>query len=380
MKKVLFLSLGVYPTAQTRTATEVRAVQNLTALQTLGCDLTVITTPDPLNRPPLYGRTVLAPPLPGENFVEFQKHRHYLRQVRNLVRQTLGGAEDVLFCEHWAALACSPRHERLIYSMHDFEAKLIPARRLRKGQRVTWRTRLYWHYARWLEDQLAHKSAAIIAVSASEAREALARWRRPATYIPIVSFEPEKPQGEFSAARLRFWLYGSSGATSNKIILDHLHDILFSRLKASMPQAEFHQVGSCQRYDADKLAWLKENFTVHGFVDQVGGLFRPGDFCLIPYAFDTGFRTKIPEMCGYGIIPVGYPITFACCPEMRDDVNCVAAETPTTLAAKLAQIATDPARRQRLSDGALATRRQELSFAAQLERYRQALNFTQAAS
>ncbi len=375
MKPALFLSLGIFPSPQARTATEVRAGQNLAALRALGYDVTVLTTPDPLGRPGPDFPTLFTRPLPVTNFVEFHAQWRYRREVGRLINQNLAGGQSLLFCEHWAALACSPRGARIIYSMHDFESKLVPARRLRKGAPVTFKTRAYWRLARCLELRLVNKARKVIAVSATEADEAARVWRVPAVYIPTVSVAMEKPVRDFLDGAVRCWFYGSSSATSNKIVLDHLADGCFAALKAAMPNAEFHQAGSFEHYDPGKIAWLKEHFTVHGFVEDPAQFFCRGDFCLIPYQQDTGFRTKIPEVCGYGMIAAGYPASFACCPEMRDGYNCVIADSPTQLAGKLAQVAADPAWRRRLSEGAFATRCHELSFSALLDRYRQALDF-----
>jgi glycosyltransferase involved in cell wall biosynthesis len=142
-----------------------------------------------------------------------------------------------------------------------------------------------------------------------------------------------------------------------------------------LPSAEFHQLGAYSTYDAEKIKWLHDHFTVHGFVEDPAKMFQTGDICLMPYQQDTGFRTKIPEVCGYGMIPAGYGPTFACCPEMRDGFNCIIAETPAQLVEKLAQLQADEPARRRLATNAYQTRRQDFSFAVLLERYRHILKF-----
>jgi len=372
--QAIFLTLGIYPGGPTRSATEVRAQQNLAALRALNYDLTIVTPPDPAGRP-LVGKVVLVEPPPINDFVRMHARWRYRRKIRRQVAQLAVGPDTIIFCEHWAALLCAPRHPRVVYSFHDFESNLIKVRRLRKSSSVTWKTRAYWGLADWLERRLLHKAKRVISVSASEAIKLHDKFYAVVEYIPTVPLAQPVVAEKFKAGPLRLWLYGSSGATSNKVILDHLVDKLFELLSSALPGAEFHQAGSYQTYDADKIEWLRQHFHVHGFVDDPTTLFRPGDICLMPYQQDTGFRTKIPEVCGYGMICAGYPETFACCPEMRDGYNCIIAETPAALAEKMADLADDQALRERLAAGAMETHRRDFSFAALLERYRRILSF-----
>jgi glycosyltransferase involved in cell wall biosynthesis len=376
-RKAVYLTLGIYPGETPRTGAEVRAQQNLAALRALDYEITVITTPDPQQRTIDAPKVVRVEPFPAEPFVHAHLRRSYHRKVAEVVRQELAGPSTVLFCEHWAALLCSPLHARIVYSCHDLESELMRQRRRRKSTGITLKTRLYWRVAGWLEWRLLRKAARVICVSASEAKKIHHRLQIPVEYIPIVAESPvpASPSHVRPGGAVRLWFYGASGATSNKIMLDHLANGLFDQLRAALPAAEFHQLGSYQTYDADKIEWLRRHFTVHGFVDDLAPLFQRGDFCLIPYQCDTGFRTKIPEVCGYGMICAGYPATFACCPEMRDGYNCVIAESPSTLAEKLAQVAGDPAARERLAAGAMETRQRDFSFATLLEKYRRALDF-----
>jgi len=376
MKRAVFISLGLFPCPDCRTAPEVRAWQNLLALRELGIETTIVTTSDPLNRTIPDFPVVFAPPLPETHFVQFHRQLQYRRTVAALVARQARENDAFLFCEHWAALASAPRHPRIVYSCHDLERNLGRLRRLVKlNSAITVKMRLHWWLTEFLEDCLFKKVNRAICVSASEALTVEARWGIPVEYIPIVpSGSVTEPPAALNPA-LRFWFYGSSGATSNKIILDHLARELYLLLKQANPRAEFHQAGNYTTDTPEKIEWLQRHFTVHGFVDNPAKLFQRGDFCLIPYPYDTGFRTKIPEVCGYGMIPVGYPMTFACCPEMRDGYNCVVADTPRALAMKLASVANDDTQRARLAAGAIETRRQNFSSAALLDKYRHILNF-----
>ena len=205
-----------------------------------------------------------------------------------------------------------------------------------------------------------------------------ARYRVPVEYIPIASLEAPRPVCLEDGATLssnepaRLWFYGNAAATSKQIMLDHLRSELFELLEAAVPSAEFHQAGSYIAYDQDVIDWLHQKFRVHGFLEDPAQVFRAGDLCLVPYQKDTGFRTKIPELCGYGVIPVGYPISFACCPEMRHGENCVMASTPHALAEQVAEVCADVGRRSRLAAGAIETRRTHFSDGVLLQKYQAA--------
>ncbi len=374
LKNAVYVALGIYPGGQARTAVEVRAQQNLAALRALGYEITIITTRDPLDRP-LDGKVVLVDPLPVPHFVSLNTRWRYRRKMQKLVAQLTVGSEAIIICEHLAALVCAPRHPRVVYSFHDFESNLMIVRRSRKASAITWKTRVYWRLAAWMECCLLRRANRVICVSASEAAKLRTSLHADVEYIPTVPFTEPPACKEVKPGPLRIWFYGNSGATSNKIMLDHLISELFAQLSDDLPSAEFHQLGAYDTYDAEKIDWLHRHFRVHGFVEDPAKLFQPGDICLMPYQRDTGFRTKIPEVCGYGMISAGYEATFACCPEMRDGYNCVIARDPAQLVERLAQLQADVPARRRMATNAIDTRRREFSFTALLERYRRILDF-----
>jgi len=373
MPRALYFTIGVYPGGKTRAAAEVRAQQNLAALHALGYDITVATPRDPHGRDGIGHPVVWLDAQPAEVIADFLRNRVYRAKIRTEIGRLLHDHETLLFCEHFWALACCPPHRRMVYSCHDFIVQTIRLRGQLRGRPVTLKTRLYWRYLEWIERRLMSEASSIICVSASEAERVRTNLKIRSEYIPIVPVgEPPAPEITLNPA-VRCWFYGGSGATSNKIMLEHLVRVLFELLRKAMPQAEFHQAGSYNTYAPERVEWLQKNFTVHGFVDEPAALFQRGDFCLIPYEFDTGFRTKIPEICGLGMIAAGYHSTFACCPEMRDGYNCVIAESPQALADKLAIVAADAAKREQLANGSIETRRREFSHAVLLERYQRAL-------
>ena len=374
MKKAVYLTIGVYPGGKTRAADEVRAQQNLAALRALGYDITVITPRDEHGRNGIDLPTVWLDPIPSLVIAEYLRHYDYRKKVQAEVARHLDGPDTLLFCEHFYALASCPPHPRVVYSCLDLMVQLIRLRGQLRARPVTFKTKLYWQYLNWVEWRVVRRAQRVLCVSASEAKLIANKTRLQTGYVPIVSPDNVEPlPAAVFSPNSRFWFYGSSGATANKIMLAHLRDKLLPAIKAILPAAEFHQVGSYDTHAADAIIWMKNNFNVHGFAADPAKLFQRGDFCLIPYEYDTGFRTKLPELCGYGMIAAGYPATFACCPEMRDGYNCVIAESPQSLADKLARLAADAPARERLAIGAIETRRKNFSFDVLLEKYRQLL-------
>jgi len=326
-RRAVFVTMGIFPGNPTRAATEVRARQNLLALRALGYETTVITMPDPHQRS-VEGPVVWLEPKIVSPFIHFFLNFSCRRKIRRTIARQAVDNSTVILCEHWAAMLCCPTHPRVVYSFHDFESRLTVERRKRKGTPVSIKSRVYWWAAERLERWMIKQATRVLSVSASEAEKLRTEWGADAIYIPTVPEETPAAVESVNTGPLRLWIYGSSAATSNKIVLDHLANGLFDKLKAALPTAEFHQAGKFDTYDADKIEWLKRNFQVHGFIADLGKIFQTGDICLIPYEKDTGFRTKIPEACGYGMIPAGYTLSFACCPEMWDGENCVMAANP----------------------------------------------------
>jgi hypothetical protein len=376
VKRAVFVSLGIWPTPETRKATEVRAWQNLIALRNLGYEITVVTNPDVHGRALNDCQLVLTDAPPKLGLLEFFRDGQYRRAAQKIITNTLTEPTTLLFCEHWMALASSPRHGRVVYSCHDFEAKILRLRRSRRRDAPTWKTRLHWQVANRLERRLHSKVTRFISVSATEADQLRKRYRVPVEYIPIVSpLQLPREEHFLTNENPRIWFYGNAAATANKIMLDHLKTELFDLLKTAVPTAEFHQAGSYIAYESDKIDWLKKNFQAHGFVEHPESVFRPGDICLIPYLEDTGFRTKIPELLGYGVIPIGYPISFASCPELRHNVNCIIASTPHELAQSVGELYRNSEYRTRLISGATNTIQNELSSKALFPKYQRVLEF-----
>ena len=281
---------------------------------------------------------------------------------------------DLIFCENLWALLCCPRVPNIIYSCHDIDSKLRRLRFNYGGGMQRLRQRLRLSVYGWLEKQTLRRATSILCVSASEAAW-IRRWTgRPTQYLPIVADGLTAVRESKLKNSPRYFFYGGSGATANRLMLSHLKSNLLGRIEKHIPGAEFHQIGSCARYNGEQISWLTKHFIVHGFVDNVTSMMRFGDVCLIPYEHDTGFRTKIPELCAMGVIAAGYPVSFACCPEMEDDRNCVMGHNPEELALRLAANHTDSNARKRLANNSVETFRTRFAWPVLQTRYEELLS------
>lgn len=367
-KRCLFVCLGVTPSPAPRRGGEVRARQNWQALRDLGYEVTVVAAG---HQQPDW------PDMDPATFLDVPRQRVLLDLVRNgaLLRRararirSLASGHRLVFCEHWPSLMCCPRELGPVYSCHDLESKLVPIRFARKGKKTTWKRWLYLRAIGLAERSMLRRASRVLCVSATEASQVHRLTGRPAAYLPIVTGDLRAGSRPDRPAPARAWLFGTSGATANKVILDQLQAGLLAQLRRGIRGLEFHQAGSIRTFEPRQKQWLHENVHVHGFVEDLSSAMRFGDFCLMPYPHDTGFRTKIPLLCAYGVIPVGYPITFACCPEMVDGVNCVMARSPDEWVARLSALVADDSARSALAEGALRTRERQFSQAALLARY-----------
>jgi glycosyltransferase involved in cell wall biosynthesis len=132
---------------------------------------------------------------------------------------------------------------------------------------------------------------------------------------------------------------------------------------------EWHQVGELPGSKDDSWRWLEQNFTVHGFIEDLGSIFRPGDLCLIPYRDDTGFRAKFTMAAAHGMVNIGYEETFRCATEFVPGENCLAARSGEHFAELLQQYASDEIMRRRLAAASRALYEERFTLKAHLATY-----------
>ncbi len=292
---------------------------------------------------------------------------------------------DVIWADQLLALAASPyRSYPTIYSHHDFLFRVKKVRRAVQRRRASLHdalTRLRKRIRRPEAISLAaleeyelavtRRSAHVVCVSATEA-EFLRSRGIAADYIPIVGPTIARTQTE-PADRARFFFFGVHN-TANTSMLAEIRHRLWPQLVKAGCVAEWHQVGRLPRRSDDDWRWMERTFdVVHGYVDDLGSVFRPGDVSIVPFTHDTGFRTKFTVTAGYGVISAGYVSTFGCAPEFTPGENCVAGADAESLVAVLCELASDRTRREKMADAARALYERTYTLEAQTPRYAEIL-------
>ena len=107
--------------------------------------------------------------------------------------------------------------------------------------------------------------------------------------------------------KIKFVHFGSMNATCNRLGFRHLMQAIWPEVLNEFPQLELHVIGNTARMDEDtKNRALAMNVHFHGFVEDWTKLFDHD--CrvihLIPWPYNTGIRTRVPEtlLAGHEIL------------------------------------------------------------------------------
>lgn len=261
----------------------------------------------------------------------------------------------------------------IVHSHHDFHFKLKLVRsqiertkRLRRPQAIS-NKRL-----RELELDVCRRAAHTVCVSSSEA-EFLRGLGISASYLPVTG--PTIPAPDYAKLSTgRFFLFGNPN-TAMQAARRELETRIWPEVERRTLNLDWHQLGKMpSNTDDPSWRWLTERFVVHGFVEDLGKLFLPGDASVMPYPFDTGGRVKFAVSAGYGVVNIAYEKTFECSEEFTNRVDCLAAKDPSELAELLRELASDEALRLRLARGARAVYERHFTMEALYPRYQEILD------
>jgi hypothetical protein len=320
-----------------------------------------------------------APPLPlrlierlfnPETFaLRFPSARGYARAIDRLAREL---RPDVIWADTIFPLAFAPRTRYpVVFGNYDFLFKLKTVRRQTRARKLRRAEAMSLAHLERFELTMAREAAHVMCVSASES-EFLRERAIASTYIPIVGPTIMKPEQAVDTTP-RLFLFGNHN-TAHAAALHEIRHQLRPALDTAGVQCEWHQVGRAPAHPDEDWKWMERTFDhVHGFVDDLSTIMRPGDLSIMPYRFDTGFRTKFAVAAGYGVASVGYVETFRCAPEFTDGVDCIAATAVDGLVRALARARTDRAWRMQLGTNARSTYERAFTFEAQIPRYAEVL-------
>jgi hypothetical protein len=373
--------------------------QNLQALVELGHEvhLAVIATDEEVDpevqslaksvhriraRRPTLPYALLERVLNPETFaLRFPAAHGHAEQIARLVREL---SIDLVWADSSFALALAPRRDvPVVFGNYDFLFKLKAVRRETRRRislhdlrhpRALRRRVLRRPDAFRLADLeryelgITREAAHVMCVSASEATFCRDQGI-PATHIPIVGPTIPTPGNTVPDRPPRFFLFGNHN-TAHAAALAEIRHHLWPALERASVRCEWHQIGRAPKHPDDDWRWMERSFDrVHGFVEDLGTVFQPGDVSVVPYRHDTGFRTKFTVAGAYGVISAGYHATFLCAPEFRPGVDCIAEQGPEELARSFERVIQDRGLRQSLAAGARRLYDASFTFESQLPHY-----------
>lgn len=303
--------------------------------------------------------------------------------------QRLGA--DLAWADTVFGIAVAPREQiPTIYGHYDFlhllkavRAESRPSPRLRD----LYRGRAGWQAfraairrpesmsrTRLAELELRHcrEAALVVSVSASVVDSLRSRGVA-AEHVPIVGPTLEPPANALGEVP-RLFLFGNHN-TANRAVLSEIRARLWPGVARRGAKVEWHQVGQYPEAELDEdWEWARGTFDrLHGFVPSLPSVMRPGDISLVPYGFDTGFRTKFTVAAAHGVVSAGYPETFQCAPEFTPGEDCLVGAGPEELAEEIHRVACSRAERLRLALAVRATYERHFTFEAQLDKYARAI-------
>lgn len=396
MATILQVCSGFLPRRDATNGGELRYWQNLASLTKLGHEVHLVAilseesraagaglSPDVAELPATF-RILREPRGPTgrlwalrtlvDDEAAFRLHCPASPEVRHDVAEILRRLRPAVVWADWiGSLAVVPGGRPLIYSHTDFTHRVLAVRNATKRRVLRWQDRERLRRAARFEVALCRRPDYTVCVSASE-RDELTGHGVSATYIPIVG--PSLPrQPAAPADDVRVYLFGNGHNTALRSSIAHLREALWPHV-AHVP-VSWHQVGEPDPHNSDNWQWVTRRFCGHGYVGDLGTLFRPGDASLVPYLEDTGFRTKFTTAAAFGVVSIGYRVTFRCAPEFTHGKDCLMAESPEELACLLSRFAADRALRCRLAEGARQLYESRYSFEAQIPKYRQVIDAVQ---
>ncbi len=299
-----------------------------------------------------------------------------LRDSVSLCLSETGTAPDLVWAEEVFSvlLADEDIAAPIVHSHHDFHFKLNfvrsrsqPSKRLRRPQAISSKR------LRDVELEVCRRAAHTVCASSSEA-EFIRGLGFSASYLPVTG--PTIPEPDY--ARLsegRFFLFGNPN-TAMQTARRELETRIWPELERLELDLDWHQLGKMPSNTADpSWRWMAERFVMHGFVEDLGELFLPGDASVMPYPFDTGGRVKFAVGAGYGVVNIAYEKSFDCSEEFTNGVDCLAAKDPAHFAELLRAFDSDGALRLRLARGSRAVYERHFTMEALYAKYEQVLRF-----
>jgi len=287
-------------------------------------------------------------------------------QVKQAVKRI---APDLIWADHIQSLLLAPKELPIVYGHLDFIYQLQPVRRVAHRGRIRRPDAIRTSSQQKLEHNLCRTARFAVSVSSTDLK-VFDELGVPSVYMPV--FGPAIARREMKPrSKARAFLFGRSNTAMNMQRRTLKEDVWPHVRADSAP--EWHLVGEEPATKDDTWRWFEQNFTRHGFVEDLGTVFTPGDLCLIPYKDDTGFRAKFVTAAAYGMVNIGYEETFRCAPEFVPGENCLAARDGAHFAELVHQYTADASMRERLANASRALYDEKFTLASHLATYERIL-------
>lgn len=273
---------------------------------------------------------------------------------------------DLIWADHMQSLLIAPREYSIVYGHLDFLYQLQPVRRAAHKGRIRRPDVISTAKIKTTEQEACRKARFAVSVSLTD----LAVFEElgvPAIYMPVTGQWVPDP-GAVPQGPVRAFMFGRPNTAMN-MQRRNLRDDIWPHLKPNNPNIEWHMVGDAPAKKDDTWQWVERNFKTHGFVENLGTVFRPGDLCIVPYRDDTGFRAKFVTAAGHGLVNVGYDESFQCAREFIPGENCLAAPSGAEFARRIEEYAASRGMRNRLAAASRQLYEDKFTLKAHLPTY-----------
>jgi len=205
----------------------------------------------------------------------------------------------------------------VIYAHHDWEYKLALLR-----SKPNLSKHFHTFQKKRIEKQLVKGVTACVSGSFTETGEIIEISKKPALYLPTTYHEVQpklKPRNKPAIVHL-----GGMGTTANRLGLARFLEICWPHIKSEIQDLRLIVIGGLeQAHPALKEKLKDKNITCLGFVSQLDEVLYPHDIHIIPWEYNTGTRTRIPQVFNYTQVLVATAASATCYSELEHQKNCI---------------------------------------------------------
>lgn len=207
------------------------------------------------------------------------------------------------------------------------------------------------------ERKLVTVAVACVSGSEVECREIRKEGGRRVGYFPTTyDARPVSITKRDCAHLPRLIHLGGMKTTATRVGLSRFLEDVWPKVLSMIPELELHVVGSMMGCEEALLRRLRsENITIHGYIENLSEVLKPGDVQIIPWEHATGTRTRIPIALSFGQIIVASKNGVACSSELRHGANCLLVDVLPAMTKEIEMLCNDRDLRFKLAHNARAT-------------------------